>query len=264
MQPMQDPHVVRLKYNLRTDSMLEFKNASPVEAETDHFRLRLSEEGVSVDLKEHHATVETARQRVEQYLQAWRVSECLKEGRPALHFEFADSEVIDRNPLPPTPGVVSLSGSCVIEVKCSATLRVVRSRYPEPVTRFAASPEVLLMWRRFELFLEGKEPLLSVGYVCLSLIEGSTGLKTGARDAAATMYSVERLILKTLGEVTSTKGGPEEARKLDVGATQTPLTTQEGAWVQAAIKLLIRRKGEYDHDPSTPLPLLKMSDLPAI
>ena len=73
-------------------------------------------------------------------------------------------------------------------------------------------------------------------------------------------------LLNKLGSLVSEFGSLDEARKLDLKATLTPLTPEEKAWVQAAIKMLIRRKAEYDHDPNAAesLPAITMSHLPTL
>jgi hypothetical protein len=114
------------------------------------------------------------------------------------------------------------------------------------------------------MYREGKEPLLSMAYACLSLLEGTTGVKAGARDALCKLYSIDRAARDTLGDLVSERGSPQEARKLDVGATKTPLTATEKQWVETAIRALIRRKGEYDFDPGASFPLITLADLPCL
>ena len=73
-------------------------------------------------------------------------------------------------------------------------------------------------------------------------------------------------MLDTLGQITSAKGGPDEARKFDAGAMGNPLTDAERCWVRHAVKRIILRKAEYDYDPanSTSLPQITMADLPKL
>jgi hypothetical protein len=65
---------------------------------------------------------------------------------------------------------------------------------------------------------------------------------------------------------TSEKGRRLDARKLESGSTLDPLTEAEQRWIRAAVKMLIRRKGEYDYDPSAAdsLKQMTMADLPAL
>jgi hypothetical protein len=48
-------------------------------------------------------------------------------------------------------------------------------------------------------------------------------------------------VLKQLGNVTTKRGGPLEARKFDKGNDLTPLTPTEREWVEEAIKAIIHQ-----------------------
>jgi hypothetical protein len=68
-------------------------------------------------------------------------------------------------------------------------------------------------------------------------------------------------VLRKLGELTATKGGPE-ARK-DAGA-RTPLSGEERNWLEQTAKRLILRAAEVAFDPKASLPKITMADLPAL
>ncbi|HEU0154946.1 MAG TPA: hypothetical protein VFQ82_02670, partial [Stellaceae bacterium] len=63
------------------------------------------------------------------------------------------------------------------------------------------------------------------------------------------------------GELTDKKGGPE-ARKAK-GVT-VPFSPAEHVWIEAAMKLLIRRAAEVAGDPEGAFPQITMEDLPPI
>jgi len=96
------------------------------------------------------------------------------------------------------------------------------------------------MWYRYQQYTEGKEPLLSMAYALLTLLEGTTGQKHGARTAVCVMYHIDQAVRDTLGDLVSQKGSPKEARKLDCEATRQPRTDAERGWVDAVVKALIR------------------------
>lgn len=110
--------------------------------------------------------------------------------------------------------------------------------------------------------------LLTVGYACLSWLEGSADQpnRGTSRQKAALQYKIEEAVLSKLGYFTSTRGGFENARKLKADATLKPLTSDETAWVRAALKRMIRRKAEYDGDSiaAVSLPIITMGDLPKL
>jgi len=274
---MTDPHVECLRYRLTVDETYgRFENPPPLEHGTDAYQMRLESGVLTVEMKEHHATVESAKERVDNDLRAWELDAALSRDHTWLRFDYDPSgaRVIDRDPSPLQPGSDAVGvGAIKLGMLVAAGIGhcepPVFKEYPKPPEMFEASLNVEGLFRRYEraVWFDGTQ-MLSFGYVCLSYLEGTTGLKgyQGARDEVVKRYRIERGVLNKLGDLVSERGGLEEARKLDAGATLIPLTPEENAWVRAAIKMLIRRKAEYDHDPNAAesLPVITMSDLPAV
>jgi hypothetical protein len=94
-----------------------------------------------------------------------------------------------------------------------------------------------------------------MAYFCLTILEA----KTGGRESAATAYRIEKAVLNRMGELTSLRGDRLTARK---ATGVQPLTGQERAWLEAAVKMLIWRLG--DTRTLSNLPVITMSDLPMI
>jgi hypothetical protein len=256
---MRDPHVVSLRYRLQTDESTSYTNPPPVEHDTTTFSLRLAENVLCIQMKAHFSSTELARSAVEGFLHAWELDAALNFGPGALRFVYEDASVIDRNPPPPgTREVVAAKGVAIGMSAASAKLHVARATYPSPSTRFRVSPDVETLWQRYQGYRKGREPLLSMAYFCLSLIES----KAGGRSAAAAQFAVDEKVLRKLGEITSNRGDGATARKLNRKSTVQPLSTSEIAWIKATVTAIIRRVAEAD--PSDPLPLLRMADLPRI
>jgi len=91
-----------------------------------------------------------------------------------------------------------------------------------------------------------------MAYFCLSLLQASAK----GRAKAARKYNIELDILDELGTLTSERGNSTDARKLDKDSTLIPLTNAEKEWICKTIRLIIRRKGEYDFDPASILPII--------
>ena len=109
---MRDPHVECLRYRLTVDETYgRFENPSPLEHETDVYRMRLEGGVLTVEMKEHHATVESAKERVENDLRAWELDAALSRDHTWLRFDYDPSgaKIIDRDP--PPPGAVEISVS---------------------------------------------------------------------------------------------------------------------------------------------------------
>ena len=258
---MNDPHIESLRYRLEPSKDVTFQNPTPVMLDTSTFRLRLEQNVLCIELKDHYASEEDARGMIEGYLRAWEMDAALKFGKGDISFVFEGSRIIDRRPSPPgTPQIVEASAELRGSASVTAAAHTIRRTYPTPPTRLKVSPDVETIWHRFDGYLSNREPLPGMAYFCLSLLEGSAG----GRNKAAKKYNIELAVLDKLGELTSTRGDTTEARKLNRGAPLVPLTVNERTWIVEAIKALIRRKAEYDFDPTCPLSRITIGDLPKI
>lgn len=273
---MNDPHVESLRYRLEVDEVYgRFENPPALDHETDAYRLYLENGVLTVEMKEHHPTAESARRKVEPDLKAWELNAALSRDHTWLKFVFDrdGTRIVDRNPTPPEPGHVRaqaslIAGPATMSATCTVTPPAFKE-YPRPPRAFEASLEVEVLFDRYQRAIwDDESHLLTVGYVCLSFLERTAGLKgnQGARGKAAQSYRIDQAVLKKLGNLVSKKGDIREARKLDAGATLTPLTQQERLWVRAVIRTLIRRKAEYDYDPGAAslLPQIMMTNLPPL
>ena len=110
-------------------------------------------------------------------------------------------------------------------------------RTPTPRFDFHVTPDVETLAHRYAGALEGREPLPSAAYACLTLVEGTLG----GKPRAATALNVSMNVLETLGKLASRKGDARTARKLD--QPLTPLTGAEEEWLKAVLRHLIVRMG---------------------
>ena len=255
---MRDPHVVALRYRIEVDSTVTFDGPPPVEDETSAFRLRLENGVAHFQLKEHFPSVEAARSVVDKYIRAWEIDMALNHGSREISFILEGAEVIDRNPPPPgSPQVIKATAIAHGVGVAHAAIHVTRHQYPTPPRLFRVSPDVETLWQRYEVYRKGQEPLLTMAYFCLTLIKANAD---GNQDKAAKSLGISPRVLKNLGDLTANRGDDKTARKVVPGQALTPLSPQEAAWVEAAIKVIIRRVGETLSGQS--LPLVTMSDLP--
>ncbi len=117
---------------------------------------------------------------------------------------------------------------------------------------------VEMLWNRYQMYLEGRDLLTTMGYVSLSTIQS----EAGGRSRAAAKFNIHRDVLDKLGTLTSDIGDEMTARKFDDQSTKRAHTTTEKEWVEAAVKKIIRRVAEHDYDPIAALPLITMANLP--
>ena len=259
---MRDPHVESLHYTLDTSYSLKFSNPPPIEGDQPEFKFKLEGDRLTATMKGHFAAAAEARIRVEPFLRAWELDDAVRQGRQQITFKYDKPTMIDRDPPKPgEPQIIHVEGIAQREYRWISDADLDAPTYPAVPTRFKASPDVETLWFRYQQFLEGKEPLLSMAYACLTMIEGSTGVPRGARGVAVTQYAIDRDVLDRIGDWVSTKGGVKDARKLGGTATLVPLTSAEEKWVKAAIRMLIRRKAEFDADPAAAFSQITMADV---
>ncbi len=258
---MNDPHVVRLRYKLVTGGSVSYNRPPPVSFGDSAFDLKLEDGILTAEMKEHHSSVGSAIERVRPAIRAWEIHAALTLERGALRFEYDSAELVDRVPPPPSSGgPVALSAAIVGLATVSANLNVLRPQYPAPPTAFKVTPLVELLWSRYERYLDGKEPLTTMGYFCLSAVQA----EAHGKRRASNQYAIDEDVLTKLGELTSVVGTGLTARKLDARSTKRAHTPGEQYWIAEAVKTLIRRVAEYDYNPGAPLTQITMADLPKL
>jgi hypothetical protein len=258
---MNDPHVEVLRYSLLVvRDGIDFDDARPLSGTRDGLTFELDQDQLVIRPTGHYASEEAARAVVDPLVRAWEIKHALTFG-PEIRFEFASSAIIDRNPapaIPPgSPRAVSGKATMTATVAISGSASVSRGSYPTPPDGFVVDPDVETLYQRWQGYLERREPLQSMAYFCLTVLE-----MHGGRDGAAGRFAITKPVLNKLGELTSKTGDAATARK--AGATSRPLTDLEQAWLEAAVKLTIRRAGEVAAQPGATLPAITMADLPGL
>ncbi len=257
---MRDPHVQSLQYQVQPADGVRFGDPPPVEWETPEFRARLEGGSLTVGLLRHYATEGVAQQAVEPYLKAWEITAGLDAGQPAFALQFRRATVIDREP-PAGTGVRQRATGRATDPAAAALVRPLPA-YPPPPSEFAASPDVESMWGRWAGYMNDREPLASMAYMCLTLLEASAGGRPHERRTyAAAKYGVAREVLKRLAELTSDVGDAQTGREAPVTLHRSH-TPAEVGWIEAVVQRLIRRTGEVAYDPGRKWPAITMADLP--
>ena len=258
---MKDPHVVALTYKVRHGSDFDYSSAKSLCALTGEVDLRLENGKARFVMRGHHTTEKEARDAIDDYIKAWELAAALEYGPNAFRLEFDCAEIEDRNP---TPGVTTLHFKPLRVAVALGTPRIVTKppTYPAPPSKgLARSPDVESMYRRFVGYFEGSEPLTSMAYFCLTVLETSTVKCRGRRKAAATKYGIDEQVLKNLGRLCSAKGGAG-ARKAE--GVDHELSSHERHFLHMAVRAIIRRAAEVAHDPRAPLTPVTLRDLPTI
>jgi hypothetical protein len=260
---MRDPHVTTLTYRLVPEENTTFKSTAILDESRDEYDLHLEADILTIALKDHHPAVVGARQFVEPFLRSWELSSALDHGHHEFRFAYDSVEVIDRDPPPPGSSqmIAEIGGIVQGQSSVTASLSVIRGQYSAPPKGFVVSPNVETLWNRYEGYRLGKEPLLSMAYFCLTCIEFAAGR---SRPEAAHQYGISKKVLDTLGRLTGNHGDFSEARKYGPAYSSPSLTAEQRRWIDAAVRKIIRRIGEYDADPSRSRAQIDMGDLPEL
>lgn len=253
---MNDPHVVALLYDFLPEPSVDYSEAEPLNSGEAAFDLTVEDGVARFDLKEHYATEEEARGIVDAFIAKWRLYARLRRPSHAFELRFRRAIIEDRNPI---AGAIYLRGGVRSDVRISASLTVGHRHYPAPPpSALAITPDVQSMYDRFVRYLDGKEPLPSMAYFCLTVLEGLPGVAKSPRKAAGQIYRIDKAVLDTIGSLTANKGGTQ-ARKLK-GAGEE-LDANEVRFLRRAVGTIILRMAEMAADPDRDYPTIRMSDL---
>ena len=189
------PCVKALHYIVEHDPSIDYSRAEALSRQEAFFDFSVQDGKVCFTMKQRHATEEDALDAVSAYIAAWEFEAGLKHGPNSfrLRFEYADIE--DRNP---TPGKVSLRPRPdrfhIMTGEVQVT--VGKPHYPSPPpTAVMLSPDVRSMYDRYLGYREGREPLPSMTYFCLTVLEIPWGSGRGARKLAANHYRIDKTLL---------------------------------------------------------------------
>ena len=256
---MKQQRVESLSYQMTSAEDITYDDPPPLDVDTEKWRGRLENGILTCHMKVHYGSVADARKEVESYLRDWKISAAIEHGRGSMTFNYRNASVINLAPEGKGGDVVYLEGRAACTARATAKLTITRRNYLPPPEVFRVSPNVETLWGRYEGYLNGKEPLLGMAYFCLSTIEANYG--QGRRKAAAHALNVGTEVLDALGRLISTKGDNTAARKAPKRGNWQPLSGTERTWIEAVVKRLIYRVGEYTGcDDSSALTRVGMQD----
>ncbi len=253
---MNDPQVVALIYHIEHNESVSYEDAKSFVRDEPEFRVKVKDKEVCFELKKHYTTKSEARESIKEYIRVWEFDAGLRGDPDDFKLKFDRANTVDRNP---APGKISVSATPVrLEVAVSVpAVTKAPSNYPSPPSGLSIDPDVQTLYDRYMNHRRGYEPLPSMVYFCLTILEYIA--KT--RKAAAQHFNISKRVLDKIGELSSKKGGPSEARK---AGAYDDLTEQERRFLKEAVKKMIYRAAEKINDPAKNLSQISLSDLPPV
>ena len=255
------PCVKSLHYIVEHDPSIDYSRAEPLCRQEPSFDVSVEDEKVCFTMKQHHPTEAEALDAVSAYIAAWEFEAGLKHGLNKFHLRFEYADIEDRNP---NTGKVYLRARPIrVHVTMGAAQATVGEPYypSPPTTAVTLSPDVRSMYDRYLGYREGREPLPSMAYFCLTVLEMPRRFRGGARKKAAKHYRIDKTVLDQLGKLSSTKGGVGARKEEGIHLEFTP---EERCFLEETVKAIIRRAAEVAHDPNSCLQHITMSNLPTI
>jgi hypothetical protein len=257
---MRDPHVEALYYEIGTGEGISFGTPPPLSVVNRLGTFELADGKLTIRPADHYPSGNEARAVLEPFLHAWEVDLDLTRNIGSIRFKFLRNHKVDRDPHDRSAGVVSVAAEAadVVVASDAASVHITQGTYPIPPADFRTTPEVDLAYLRWRSCREGREPLQSMAYAVLTLLQSVAG---GRKEAVKT-FNVNARILDTIARLSSTKGDATTLRKFGAGFALQALSGPESSWLEAAVRRLVRRMGE--HAAGIPLSELTMSDLPRL
>ena len=221
----------------------------------------LRDKKVCFTMKTHYATEEEALEAAREYIERWEFAAGLERGPDKFKLVYQEPNIVDRRPSPKSDGFAEVSGTIRSpggELRASISSL---SQYPKPPSAsLTITPDVQSMYDRLMDYRAGREPLPSMAYFCLDVLQKSIGAPCRRRQAAAKQYRIDRAVLDQIGNLSSEKGDTQARKAAGIGR---PLTPSETRFLKEAIKALILRASEVAHDPKNESRAeIKLSDLP--
>ena len=260
---MNDPHVEYLIYTVIHGDSIKYEVAEPFSEETDDYIVKIEDGLARLYPQRHYATAEEAKVAAQDFVSRWNFEVELTGRDDKFKLKYAHAHVIDRQPSPAPPGVVSVAADSIGFGFSTTSVRVtkVAHAYPSlPIGRHLAvnDPHVAMMMERLMNYRHHREHLAAMAYFCLTVVEDSLGEQRNRRKQAARHYRITKSILDCIGKLCA-KGGGGSARKAD--GIAKPFDKKETRFLEMAVQALIRRVAELSQNPSADLPPIHDANL---
>ena len=253
---MNDPHIEALLYVVEHDDSIDYDNAATLHFDCADFRLTVADREACFEMMDHFSTEESARAAVQPFIDRWEFEASLRSGPGQFILRYREPIIIDRNP---TPGIVTFTIHETILINDEFSWRV-SGQYPDMPSDSPLNihdPDVRTMHTRLAGYRQGHEPLASMAYFCLTVLED----KFSGRHEAARACNIDPAVMSKIGYLTAKKGGPQ-ARKAE--GTDSELSSKETSFLTQAIGQLIMRLAQVAAGANREMPQITLSDLPTL
>lgn len=185
---------------------------------------------------EHFGNEEEARRAIEPFFRDWEIATDLTSNPGEIRFTFVRSEISGGQ-----PGVKAIVAAARGRGTLDVKLEKVSHKYPAPPPSFRTTTDVEIVHRRWLAYTNGREPLQSMAFFVLTVMQKLAG---GRREAGK-VFGIDGEVLSEVGRLSSTKGDALTVRKAGGNLDFVALSDSEKRWLERAIRRLIFRLGEH-------------------
>ncbi len=220
-----------------------------------------------VTLNRDFPTPAEAKAAVQPTLDAWEARSDIEYSPGEFRLQFEGHEMAMRNPPPPGTlvGVAAFMELGTLRaVITGTTAPPIRRTYPAPPIDFSLTPDVRSLHDRIVAGIEGREPIASLAYFCLTVAESVAPAPpttmprkpSRRRTAAAAQLAIDYTTLEMLGDLSSEYGGADGRKASSTKA----FTDDHHRWLRAVNREIFERLCAYAAGKQ--LKQLTMKDLP--
>ena len=243
-------------YVVTPSELVEYTAGATGSWVTPEFRARLRDGCLVLLPRVPFATEQECLEAAAAFMRAWQAFDILTVISGVREFEYERERVRRYPDMPGARPVSTVSSSFTV----SSSIQAVRPAFPAPPPAFVVTPDVEAMLARYEGYKAGREPLTSMAYFVSTLFETSAG----GRASAVARYGVSENVLKKIAHLSSSVGVKATARKWEGKQADREHTQPERKFLEAAVRALIRRAGEWEADPSVSAGQITLGDLPTL
>lgn len=242
---MARQRVKALRFHAASGDQTTYEVAGSRQFDTLYGRFCLEQDALTVWPAQDFDDVEAAVEQLAPFLRSWEIGAGLEFGPDSLRFthEAAELEHVGAASGADGSGSVSVELQSGLVVGDEAVGHLTRHHYPSPPPQgeFAMSEYLGLAYHRWRNYVRKQEPLPSMAYFICTIFEELAGSR---KDAAKT-FGIDYKVLDTVARLSSNSGGASSLRKFAAGKPRVEMPDAERAWLEEAVKRLIRRLGEY-------------------
>ncbi len=254
---MNDPHVERLFYTFRSENEDDrFDQAEPLSTTIGDWDVVIVGGELTATPNNHFPDDISAKVSFGSILNSWETAAFLSPNRYRISFQYRHAEIVDRKP---TPGIVELSPASLHATGLAIVSNQIRhiKVFPEPNCNFNASTLTDELIRKIKRYLDGKDRLSAMAYLCLTTLED----EYGQRKTASKILNMDEKILNTLGRLCDSSD-PEHGRKAR-GKGPSKYSPNEKKWIEDLLFIIVNRIGEINAGVTENRKII-MADLPPL